>query len=321
MSNKRIWVVGPEVHDWIHNQYSLTAINDGDVHSSAHKSPRALQLAIKRSAREAASALDEDLYRGMYTMGDVMDIVFVEVCEYYEVWMYSEDYGNALKRVTRERQEVKVNPLDRPTQMQLDFLHQYVISEISGGALEKMREYMKQRTDYRRPLSNLLVSEMNRVMPGVPACLSNFTRHQIIDIVMLMLMTGADMQCGSGVHEMYTHLVSKYGPITIYDNAVSAAQTETNEANQQESENMNETTNRVGAPQIISNAAFETRHFVNGRDVKGMTDNELIEAIRRLENEIADLKTVKTKSKAITKKIEELGDMLSKTVEILDARA
>ncbi|WP_374335452.1 hypothetical protein [Methyloversatilis sp.] len=313
MSKKRIWAVGPEVHDWIHNQYSLTAINDGDVHSSAQKSPRALQLAIKRSAREATFALDEDLYRGMYTMGDVMDIVFVEVCEYYEVWTFSEEYDMVLKRVTRERQEVKVNPLDRPTQMQLDFLHQYVISEISGGALEKMREYMKQRTDYRRPLSNLLVSEMNRVMPGVPACLSNFTRHQVIDIVMLMLMTGADMQCGSGVHEMYTHLVSKYCPITIYDNAVSAAQTETNEANQQENEDMNQTT--------ISTPAFETRHFVNGRDVTNMTDNELIEAIRRLENEIADLKTVKTKSKAITKKIEELGDMLSKTVEILDARA
>lgn len=317
MSNKRIWAVGTEIHDWVHNQYSLTAINDGDVHISAAKSPRALQLAIKRSLREAASALDEDLYKGMYTMGDVMDIVFVEVCEYYEVWNSSEEYDSALKRATRERQEVKVNPLDRPTKMQLDFLHQYVISEISGGAVEKMREYMKQRTDYRRPLSNLLISEMNRVMPGVPACLSNYGRQQVIDIVMLMLMTGADMQCGSGVHEMYTHLVSKYGPITIYDNAVSAAQTETNEANQQENENMNQT---IGTT-TISTPAFETRHFVNGRDVKGMSDNELIEAIRRLENEIADLKTVKTKSKAITKKIEELGDMLSKTVEILDARA
>lgn len=142
---------------------------------------------------------------------------------------------------------------------------------------------------------------------------------------MLMLMTGAEMQSGSGIHKAYTYLVKKFGPITIYDNAVSAAQTETNKSIQKENEDMSENSVKVGhSGGYLSNPnspAFETRHFVHGRDVQSMSDNELIEAIRRLETEIADLKTVKTKSKAITKKIEELDGMLSKTVEILDARS
>ena len=310
MESKHNWVVSPEIYDWIHHQYSMSAINDVKVYHAAQKSPGSLKAATISAIRESHGAIEDNPYAGMYTLYEVERIVFVEVCDYYKVWQHSEAYDSTLKHVTKERQEVKTDTSHRPTKEQLEFLHEHVICKISGAVLEKMRSLMKASDDLRRTLSETVVTQVNHLLPSTPACLMNLRRGEITDIVMLMLMTGAEMQSGSGIHKAYTYLVKKFGPITIYDNAVSAAQTE---ANQQENEDMNQTT--------ISTPAFETRHFVNGRDVSSMSDNELIEAIRRLETEIADLKTVKTKSKAITKKIEELDGMLSKTVEILDARS
>jgi hypothetical protein len=66
--------------------------------------------------------------------------------------------------------------------------------------------------------------------------------------------------------------------------------------------------------------AFETRHFVFGIDIKSLSDDQLISGIKEVENEIADLKTVKTKSKKITDRISELDGMLKSIVEVLDAR-
>ncbi|MBX9922240.1 MAG: hypothetical protein K2Y33_20805 [Mycolicibacterium frederiksbergense] len=66
--------------------------------------------------------------------------------------------------------------------------------------------------------------------------------------------------------------------------------------------------------------AFETKHYVFGQDVSNMTEGQLTDAIKRIENEIADLKTVKTKSTKITAKIAELNAMLAKVVEVLDAK-
>ena len=66
--------------------------------------------------------------------------------------------------------------------------------------------------------------------------------------------------------------------------------------------------------------AFETRHYVYGMDVANMTSGQLIEAIKKLEAEIADLKGVKAKSEHIKKRIAELDGMLAKVVEVLDAK-
>ena len=65
---------------------------------------------------------------------------------------------------------------------------------------------------------------------------------------------------------------------------------------------------------------FETVHFVYGTDVTTMSEDQLIDAIKQVENEIAKLDVVKTKSKKIDTRKNELGEMLAKIVETLDAR-
>ena len=52
--------------------------------------------------------------------------------------------------------------------------------------------------------------------------------------------------------------------------------------------------------------AFETIHFVFGSDIKTISADQLINAVKRVEGEIADLKVVKAKSSHIKKRIEEL---------------
>lgn len=66
--------------------------------------------------------------------------------------------------------------------------------------------------------------------------------------------------------------------------------------------------------------AFETVHYVYGTDVAKMTDDQLVDAIKQVEVEIAKLDVVKTKSKKIDAKKAELNDMLAKIVETLDGR-
>ena len=65
---------------------------------------------------------------------------------------------------------------------------------------------------------------------------------------------------------------------------------------------------------------FETVHYVYGTDVATMTDDQLVEAIKQVEAEIAKLDVVKTQSKKIDAKKAELKDMLAKIVETLDGR-
>ena len=66
--------------------------------------------------------------------------------------------------------------------------------------------------------------------------------------------------------------------------------------------------------------AFETVHYVYGTDVATMSDEQLIEAIKQVEGEIAKLDVVETESKKIAAKKTELKDMLAKIVETLDGR-
>lgn len=71
---------------------------------------------------------------------------------------------------------------------------------------------------------------------------------------------------------------------------------------------------------INTKIAFQTRHYVYGTDVEQMTEEQLIHAIKQLEAEIADLKSVNTSSTRIQKRIEELKSMLTSVVGVLDAR-
>lgn len=60
--------------------------------------------------------------------------------------------------------------------------------------------------------------------------------------------------------------------------------------------------------------------FINNTDVATMTDEQLIDAIKRVENEIVDLRGVITVSTKIKAKIAGLEETLAKVVAILDAR-
>mgnify|MGYP000898315850 FL=1 len=66
--------------------------------------------------------------------------------------------------------------------------------------------------------------------------------------------------------------------------------------------------------------AFETKHFVNGQDTTTLSDDELIQAIKNLETEIAKLSEVKTESKKITDKISKLDEQRAAIAKLLDSR-
>jgi hypothetical protein len=65
---------------------------------------------------------------------------------------------------------------------------------------------------------------------------------------------------------------------------------------------------------------IKTITYINNVDVTKMSDEQLIDAIKTIENEMAALKAVKTKSTKITIKINEALHTLSKVVAILDGR-
>mgnify|MGYP000154895278 CR=1 FL=1 len=66
--------------------------------------------------------------------------------------------------------------------------------------------------------------------------------------------------------------------------------------------------------------AFETKSYIFGNDVEHMSEDALISAIKRVEEQIADLKAVKTKSTKIAANIAKLQDQLGSIVAELDKR-
>jgi hypothetical protein len=65
---------------------------------------------------------------------------------------------------------------------------------------------------------------------------------------------------------------------------------------------------------------IKTITYINNADVTKLSDEQLIDAIKTIENEIVALKAVKTKSTKITIKINEALHTLAKVVAILDGR-
>lgn len=75
--------------------------------------------------------------------------------------------------------------------------------------------------------------------------------------------------------------------------------------------------------EIIMNTttpAFETKHFVFGADVNTLSADNLIDVVKKIENEITTLKTVTSKSTYIDNRIVELTAMLANVVEHLDKK-
>lgn len=91
----------------------------------------------------------------------------------------------------------------------------------------------------------------------------------------------------------------------------------TNLQSEKEPEVMNHTDSHV-SPSAAP--AFQTLHLVFGVNVEYMSPAQLVDAIKRVESEIADLKAVKTKSAYIAGQVKELETMLAKIVETLDAK-
>lgn len=73
-------------------------------------------------------------------------------------------------------------------------------------------------------------------------------------------------------------------------------------------------------PAMSDYPVFQTKHFVYGSDIKTMTDTDLITAIKNIEKEIDNLRAVKSESKKITQKIDELDKQRLAIIEQLDAR-
>lgn len=70
---------------------------------------------------------------------------------------------------------------------------------------------------------------------------------------------------------------------------------------------------------MAATTPFETRHFVYGINIADMSEDQLIEAIKKIEAEIAAVGTVKSKSSKLAAKTASLSTMLTKVVEHLDA--
>lgn len=84
---------------------------------------------------------------------------------------------------------------------------------------------------------------------------------------------------------------------------------------------MNDNYNTVKIANPIKMApAFETKSYIFGNDVTTMSEEALIQAIKRVEEQIADLKAVKTKSTKIAANVTKLQEQLASIVAELDAR-
>lgn len=84
--------------------------------------------------------------------------------------------------------------------------------------------------------------------------------------------------------------------------------------------NQLETKENTMTVQTNPNTAFETKTIIFGREASALSEQDLIDAIKRIEGEISKLKEVKTESKKIKSNIAELEANLAKIVEVLDAR-
>lgn len=116
---------------------------------------------------------------------------------------------------------------------------------------------------------------------------------------------------GGSLQKQYEELMQSALSVTQENDENPADHASVTAKNTQET-NMAETKREV---------AFTTVTYVYGKDVRTMDQDELIEAIKKVEGEIGNLKEVKTKSKTIGERITSLETMLAQIVTVLDGEA
>lgn len=78
--------------------------------------------------------------------------------------------------------------------------------------------------------------------------------------------------------------------------------------------------NTIGVS-TMSQPLIKSATYFRGSDIKNMSKESLINALKTLEAEIKDLKAIETESVAITKQIDELKGALAVVVGELDSRS
>lgn len=66
--------------------------------------------------------------------------------------------------------------------------------------------------------------------------------------------------------------------------------------------------------------AFETKAFIFGMDTSAASEEELIDAIRKIEQEISSLESIKTQSARIDAKVSDLKKSLNQIANVLDSK-
>lgn len=114
----------------------------------------------------------------------------------------------------------------------------------------------------------------------------------------------------SGYEDIHRRLLEKnIDPYVLFPNLEQPVQPTTTQPETLES-----------TPIMSAKITFKTVTFINNEDVTRMTEEQLIGAVKTIENEIADLQAVKTESTKIAAKIVEAQATLANVVAVLDAR-
>ncbi len=184
--------------------------------------------------------------------------------------------------------------------------HQYVLSIINDSAVyRRIKECIDQCNG--REFSGINRVEVSKIASSLGETMPDAEGRAYIAYMVWVYHGGTPQRLldslGEG-HVLRPHLHALRKDLELQSAPQPASQPEP-----QEDQPVNNTT-----------PAFETKHFVFGMDVANMTPGQLLEAIKKIENEIAELKLVKSKSEFIKKRIAELDGMLTKVVEVLDAK-
>lgn len=126
---------------------------------------------------------------------------------------------------------------------------------------------------------------------------------------------GADVPAYRGIRQKLRAIMEVYEEIKSSPNASQNAVATISTVEQ---DDKNKSINNEVNP--MSAIPFETKHYIYGKNVADMTPAELIQAVKTIEKEIADLEQVKTKSKKIAAMIADLKKALDDVVEHLDEK-
>lgn len=77
---------------------------------------------------------------------------------------------------------------------------------------------------------------------------------------------------------------------------------------------------KINEETIMNNANIETKVFIQGKDASGLSDNQIFQAIAKLEVEMASLEKIKNKPKKLQAVLEAMQADIEKLVEYVDAR-